>query len=147
MLSQIYLNKLKQFCGKLFFQCNFSDKYVDNIIQKNIFFKEILTAWCKENSTETIFSYANEPLRKNKHIKTGENTIMYIDWYNKGISYCKGIVNPNGKTLYTFANLKTKYHLSDNDFLKHLTLIHSISNKWKNDIKIKKNLKLRKSLH
>ena len=108
MLSQTYLNKLKQFGGKLFFQCNFSDKDVVEIIQKNTFFKETLITWCKENSTETIFSYANELLWNNKHIKAGENTIMYIDWCNKGILYFKDIVNLNGKTLYTFAKAISK---------------------------------------
>ena len=62
MLSQIYLNKLKQFGGKLFFQCKFSNKDVDKNIQKNTFFKEIMTVWCKKNSTETIFRYGNELL-------------------------------------------------------------------------------------
>ena len=57
-VSQLYLNKLKQYGRKLFFQ--FSDKDVDKIIPKNTFFKVILTAWCSENISTVILCYGNE---------------------------------------------------------------------------------------
>ena len=60
---------------------------------------------------------------------------MYTDWYNKGITYFKDIVNNTDKTIYSFANLKDKFHLTDNDFFKYLSLVRSIQNIWKINIK------------
>ena len=92
-ISQLYLNKLMQYGRELFFQSNFSNKGVDKIIPKNTFFKEILTAWGSENTSTVILCYGNEILLNNKDIKAGGNMIMYTDWYNKGITYFKDIVN------------------------------------------------------
>ena len=60
MLSQIYLSNLQKYGGKLFFECNFSEKDADRIQLNNIFFKEILKAWCSEIWKNTICSYGNE---------------------------------------------------------------------------------------
>ena len=60
---------------------------------------------------------------------------MYTDWYNKGITYFKDIVNNTDKTIYSFANLKDKFDLTDNNFLKYLSLVHSIPIIWKINIK------------
>ena len=88
-VSQLYLNKLMQYGRELFFQCNFSDKDVDKLIPKTTFFKEILTVWCSESTSKGILCYGNEILWNNKDIQASGNTIMYTDWYNKGITYFK----------------------------------------------------------
>ena len=124
-----------QYGRELFFQCNFSDKDVDKTIPKNTVFKEILTAWCSENTTTVILCYGNEMLWNNKDIKAGGNTTLYTDWYNKGITYFKDIINNTDKTIYSFANLKDKFDLTDNDFLKYFSLVHTIPNIWKTNIK------------
>ena len=136
MLSQIYLSELQKYGGKLFFECNFSEKAVDRIQLNNIFFKEILKAWCSENWKNTICSYGNEILWNNTFVKANDNTLFYTDWCNKGIMYFKDIINETDKTVESFGKLKERYSLSNNDFLKYLALLHSIPTAWK--LKIKK---------
>ena len=135
MFSQIYLSKLKHYGGKLFFRCNFAEKEVHKINIKNKFFKDVLMAWCSENSKTNICNYGNEILWNNTNIKADNNTLVYTDWCNKGIVYFKDIVNTTDKTIHAFNTLREKYNLSNNDFLKYLTLLHSIPIAWKTNIK------------
>ena len=59
---------------------------------------------------------------------------MYSQWYSSGIKYFKDIYDNAAKSLYTFRRLKEKYVLPEG-FFKYLTLIHSIPNSWKTNIK------------
>ena len=45
--------------------------------------------------------------------------------------YFKDIINETDKTIETFGKLRERYSLSNNDFLKYLTLLHSIQTAWK----------------
>ena len=49
--------------------------------------------------------------------------------------YFKDIINETDKTVELFGKLRERYSLSNNDFLKYLTLLHSIPNAWKLKIK------------
>ena len=60
---------------------------------------------------------------------------MYSQWYSSGIKYFKDIYGNTAKLFYTFRSLKEKYALPEGDFLKYLTLIHSIPDSWKTNIK------------
>ena len=135
MLSQIYLSKLKKYGGKLLFECNLSKSDAENLNITNNFFKEILIEWCIEHSRSTICNCGNEVLWNNTNIKTDNNTIFYSDWHNKGIIYMKDIVNITDKSILDFTSLKAKYDLPNSDFIKYLTLLHSIPNTWKTMIK------------
>ena len=80
-INYIYLEKLKNVGGKLFFECNFSPDDVNSIVQKDTFINEILTAWCKYNIKKGILSYRNEIIWNNYDIKAGGKTIFYANWY------------------------------------------------------------------
>ena len=49
--------------------------------------------------------------------------------------YFKDIINETDKTVESFGKLRERYSLSNNDFLKYLTLLRSIPNAWKLKIK------------
>ena len=56
---------------------------------------------------------------------------MYSQWYSSGIKYFENINDNTAKSFYTFRRLKN----TEGDVLKYLTLIHSIPNSWKTNIK------------
>ena len=60
---------------------------------------------------------------------------MYSQWYSSGINYFEDIYDNAAKSLYTVRWLREKYAIPEGDFLKYLTLIHSIANLWKTNIK------------
>lgn len=134
MLNKMYLSKLRPFGDKLVFECNISENDINQFAQNNTFLKDILRAWINFASRTAILSYRNEILWNNSYIRTGENTIMYLNWYNNGIKYIKDIYNDEAKRFYTFDRLKQLYNLHNNDFLKYLTIVHSIPNRWKMNI-------------
>ncbi|MCG7875526.1 MAG: reverse transcriptase domain-containing protein [Candidatus Thiodiazotropha endolucinida] len=134
ILNKLYLDKLKPFGGKLLFECNFSDEDIGKILPKNTFLADILAAWFSCNTKTHISDYRNEILWNNQQIKADGNTIMFLNWYYKGIKYIKDIFNDNEKKLLSFTNIKERYNIPENDFLKYLTLIYSIPNRWKTNL-------------
>ena len=60
---------------------------------------------------------------------------MYSQWYSSGIKFFEDIYDNKAKSFYTFRILKEKYAVPEGNFLKYLTLIHSILNSWKTNIK------------
>ena len=60
-------------------------------ITQNIFFKDVLSAWCKCTANAVILSYRHNILWNNSHIKAGANTIMFANWYHNGIKFFKDI--------------------------------------------------------
>ena len=60
---------------------------------------------------------------------------MYSQWYSSGIKYFEDIYDNEAKSLYTLRMLREKYAIPEGDFLNYLTLIHSIPNSWKTNIK------------
>ena len=134
ILKNIYLSKLKPFGGKLLFECNFSENDIHRFTQ-NIFLKDILAAWCKCIENPVISSYRHEILWNNSNVKVEGNTIMYTNWFSNGIKYFEDVYDITAKALYSYRRLREKYNLPEGDFLKYLTLIHSMPNAWKTNIK------------
>ena len=60
---------------------------------------------------------------------------MYSQGYSSCIKYFEDIYDNAAKSLYIFRMLKEKYALSEGDFLKYITLIHSILNSCKTSMK------------
>ena len=86
--ENIYLNKLKQFGGKLLFESNHSENEIDTFIQ-NALFKDIVAAWCHWIKHPIISSYRHEILWNNSNIKVEDNARMYSQWYSSGINILK----------------------------------------------------------
>ena len=134
ILKNIYISKLKPFGGKFLFECNFSENDIHRFMQNN-FLKDILAAWCKCIENPVISSYRHEILWNNSNVKVEGNTIMYTNWFSNGIKYFEDVYDTTAKALYSYGRLSEKYNLPEGDFLKYLTLIHSIPNAWKTNIK------------
>ena len=60
---------------------------------------------------------------------------MYSQWYSSGIKYFEDIYDNAEKSFYTFRSLKEKYALPEGDSLKYSSIIHSVPNSWKTNIK------------
>ena len=60
---------------------------------------------------------------------------MYTNWFSNGIKYSEDIYEIIAKALYSYRRLSEKYNLPEGEFLTYLTLIHSIPNAWKTNIK------------
>ena len=134
-LNKIYMKKLLPFGGKFLFECNYSENDVDVFAGTNKFLKDVLTSYASCNSKPVILSYRNEILWNNSNIRAGGCTIIYKNWYQKGIKYFKDIYDDITKTIHPYDRLKDLYHLPDSDFLKYLALIQSIPKRWKTNIK------------
>ena len=107
---------------------------IDKFTQ-NTFLKDILAAWCHCIKHPAINSYRHKILWNNVNIKVEGKTIMYSQWYSSGIKYFEDIYDNAAKSFYTFRRVREKYAIPEGDFLKNLTLIHSIPNSWKTSIK------------
>ena len=68
---------------------------------------------------------------------------MYTNWFSNGIKYSEDVYDITAKALYSYKRLSEKYNLPECDFLKYLTLIYSIPNAWKTNIK-KENVNIPK---
>lgn len=133
--KHVYMSRLEQYGGKLFFESNYSEKDIDKIMSKQCFFKDILKVWCKTNYKNCIPYYRNEIIWNNSNIKAGGDSIFYLSWHQKGIKYFKDLYNDAEHRFFTFTEVKTKYALPNGDFLKYLSLINSIPNTWKRNIR------------
>ena len=60
---------------------------------------------------------------------------MHTNWFSNRIKYFEVIYDITAKSLYSYRRLCEKYTLPEGDFLKYLTLIHSIPNAWKYNTK------------
>ena len=60
---------------------------------------------------------------------------MFSNWFHNGIKVLKDIYDDASKKFYPFSRLRDIYNLPEGDFLKYLTLIHSIPHSWKTSIK------------
>lgn len=135
LFKHIYINKLKDFCGKLYFECNFSEEDILKAFKQDGFFRDVLIAWCKLNKKEVTLNYCNEIIWNNSHIRAGGCTLLFKKWYQLGIKFLKDIYDYERKFFYPFQTLKELYKLPENDFLKYLTLISSIPSDWKANLK------------
>ena len=60
---------------------------------------------------------------------------MYKNLYQAGIKYLKYIYDYTTKKIYSFETLRELYNLPCHDFLKYISLIQSIPNNWKRQLK------------
>lgn len=135
ILNEIYLHRLNKFGGALYFECNFNQNDILNNFKQNDFFTDILLAWNEVNYKEIILDYSNEIIWNNSNIKAGNRTICYKNWSQLGIKYIKDIYNYSQQKLHTFEKLKELYKVPNQDFLKYISLVRSIPNGWKSQLK------------
>ena len=116
------------------FECNISEDDICRITQ-NRFLNDVLLSWCRCKSNVVIQSYRHEILWNNSNVKAGVYTIMFPNWFHNGIKVLKDIYDDASKKFYPFSRLREIYNLPEGDFLKYLTLTHSIPHSWKTNIK------------
>ena len=134
-LNEIYHQRLSQFGGALLFECNFSKNDILKHFNKNTFLTNILIAWNKISKRDTILDYSNEIVWNNSNIYVGNNTVFYKTWLGLGIKYIKDIYDYSSKQFYSFEKIKEIYNVPNEDFLKYFSLVQSISNYWKSQLK------------
>lgn len=134
-IQKIYLNKLNNYGNKLYFECDFHEIDIHKSFEKKSFFTDILIAWSKLNKKDTVLNYSYQIIWNNSNIKVATQTIMYKNWYQAGIKYLKDIYDYTTKKIYSFEKLRELYNLPYTDFLKYLSLIQSIPNNWKGQLK------------
>lgn len=131
-----YNKELNKHGGDLMFKCNLKHDDTKHIVKKYRFLNEILISWCKVNFKDAATNICNEILWHNTNLKDGYNkTILYKDWYNKGIMYIKQIYDYRVKEFYRFNELTQLYDLNEGDFLKYYALKNNIKNEWKVKLK------------
>ena len=54
LFKYIYINKLKNLCGKLYFECNFSEEDILKTFKENGFFRDVLIEGCKLKKRRTF---------------------------------------------------------------------------------------------
>ena len=59
----------------------------------------------------------------------------FKNWLHLGIKYIKDIYDFTNKKLHAFEKLKELYNIPNQDFLKYLSLVQSIPNHWKSQLK------------
>ena len=116
------------------FECNISEDDICKITQ-NRFLNDVLLSCCRCKSNVVIQSYRHEILWNNSNIKAGVNTLMFSNWFRNGIKVFKDIYDDASKKFYPYSRLREIYNLPEGEFLKDLTLTHSISHSWKANIK------------
>ena len=61
--------------------------------------------------------------------------VFYKTWLGLGIKYIKDIYDYSSKQFYSFEKIKEIYNVPNEDFLKYFSLVQSISNYWKSQLK------------
>ena len=117
ILNKIYINNLSSFGGKLLFECNTSEDDICKIIQ-NRFLNDVLLLWCRCKSSVVIQSCRHEILWNNSNIKADADTIMFSNWFHKGIKVFKDIYDDASKKFYPYSRLREIYNLPEGDFFK-----------------------------
>ena len=135
VLNNIYLNRLNKFGGALFFECNVNQHDILDNFKTKDFFTDILIAWKEVNYKAIILDYSNEIIWNNSNIKAGNNMFYFKNWLHLGIKYIKDIYDFKNKKLHAFEKLKELYNIPNQDFLKYLSLVQSIPNHWKSQLK------------
>ena len=95
----------------------------------------ILIAWNKISKRDIIIDYSNEIVWNNSNIYVGDNTVFYKTWLGLGIKYIKDIYDYSSKQFYSLEKMKEMYNVPNEDFLKYFSLVQSISNYWKPQLK------------
>ena len=135
VLNNIYLKRLHKFGGALFFECNVNQHDILDNFKTKDFFTDILIAWKEVNYKGIILDYSNEIIWNNSNIKAGNNMFYFKNWLHLGIKYIKDIYDFTNKKLHAFEKLKELYNIPNQDFLKYLSLVQSIPNHWKSQLK------------
>ena len=115
--------------------CNMNplDRIIKNI--KNIFIKDVLSAWCSFTFTPIVDLYQlnNQYIWNNHHIRIGEDTLVRQSWIDKGITKIKHLLCENG-TYLSYFNLKRKYNV-DCTYAEYFSLKCAIPPEWIDHLK------------
>ena len=112
-----YKNLIQNFGGTLIFDINLGEHDIEKISNGNIFFKDILNAWCKINNKEQKDLKTGKYIIWNiKDIKNINGSFFYRQWYEKGIKYLEHCFDYRSNEFYTFDQIKLIYNIDDRDF-------------------------------
>ena len=136
LLKKIYINSLNNFGMDLDFECDIHKKDIQVNFKDNAFLTDVLIAWSKLNKQKhaTVY-YNNEIFWNNSNIKAGNRTLLYKNWRQTGIKYIKDIYDYSLKKIYSFEELTGLHNLPRTDVLKYISLVLSIPNHWKAQLK------------
>ena len=119
----------------LYFECDIHEKDIQAKFKDNAFLTNIFIAWSKLNKNHATVYYSNEILWNNSNIKAGNRKLLYKNWLHTGIKNIKDIYDYSLKKIYSFEELTGLYNLPRTDFLKYISLVQSIPNQWKAQLK------------
>jgi len=80
--KQQYVKLLNKYGGKLLLECELNENVISDMFKKNIFLKEIMTAWTQINSDKKDTSISNRILWNNENILIQNKTVFRKLWYD-----------------------------------------------------------------
>ena len=101
------------------------------------FLQEVLLSWVNVINTDVSNNeyVGKQIIWNNKNIQINKKSIIYKNWFNKGIKYIEHIYDFRKKEFYKFTKLSEIYQVPSIDYLKYNQLVSSISKKWKTKLK------------
>lgn len=123
--------------GKIIWSGNLNSQDLHELSIKNLFWKNVLAAWCEFNykclNPTTVEEVMNSQLWFNSSIRIGNKPIYNDQLFQAGIATIRDLLSEEGKFL-DFDALKQKYDVNIN-FIFYLGIISAIPKTWKQIIR------------
>jgi len=118
-------------------------KYKDILftLPKNHVWTEIINNWCEYNTkTESIrkADILNEALWLNSNIKIQSKTVIWENWFNRGIHWISDICHYEENRYLNYTEFCTRHHFRP-CFTKYYGLLAAIPKNWKKEIYMETN--------
>ena len=104
------------------------------------FYQELISLWEKVCIKEPvdIAEILSQPIWNNHFLQKQDSTLFYSELYRRGVLSIRDIVDKQGKFL-TWRLAKEKYGLQNQHLLPWLSVIETVPQKWKQQIKRSKD--------
>ena len=104
------------------------------------FYQELISLWEKVCIKEPvdIAEVLSQPIWNNHFLQKQDSTLFYSELYRRGVLSIRDIVDKQGKFL-TWCLAKEKYGLQNQHLLPWLSVIETVPQKWKQQIKRSKD--------
>ena len=101
-----YKQNLDNYGGKVILECNLKECDCTHVCKNNVFLRNLLTAWCKINQSETQKSISKQFIWNNSDIKCSNNSLYFKQWQEKDIKCIDHIYDNRSKQFITLKNCK-----------------------------------------
>ena len=102
-----YTDKINNYGGKLLFESSLNKDVILTMFPKSDFLQEVLLSWVNVINTDVSKNeyVAKQIIWNNKNIQTNKKSIIYKNWFTKGIKYIEHIYDFHKKSFISSPNL------------------------------------------